>query len=499
MISFNNIPTTLRTPGVVAEVDNSRALQGLAENPHKALIIGQKIAAGTVPVEVLTAITSDGLADGFFGPGSMLARMCNTFKLNNPNTELFAIALSNNGGTAASGTIQFSVALSHAGGLVSTDGEIINLMINGTTVDITLESDWSVLDVNSAAQTIINADSTLPVYASTNAASALNLIAVCSGTQGNYLDFRFNYYTGESDPTCFGDSAVITSMAGGATDPDLGDAWGIIDNDQYHYIVQPYIDAANLTEIEDELADRFKPMVDLQGHGFAAVRATLASCTTLGNTRNAPHNTIMGAYDSPTSPEEWAAALGAQAAFNLNQDPARPLHYLKLQGVLAPPSVNRFSQTERNTILYDGIATWVCDTVGNVLIERCITTYQTNALGIIDPSYLDVQTLATLGEIRYQFKARMVNRFIIPRMKLVSDNFPIQAGTNTVSPSVVKQEILALFAELQQAALIEDLDNFGTNLVVERDSEDVNRVNVLLPPDLVNQFRVLAGLIQFIL
>ena len=44
MISFNNIPVTTRTPGVFTEVDNSRALTGLANNPHKALIIGQLVA-----------------------------------------------------------------------------------------------------------------------------------------------------------------------------------------------------------------------------------------------------------------------------------------------------------------------------------------------------------------------------------------------------------------------------------------------------------------------
>jgi len=47
--------------------------------------------------------------------------------------------------------------------------------------------------------------------------------------------------------------------------------------------------------------------------------------------------------------------------------------------------------------------------------------------------------------------------------------------------------------------LIENLDDFIDNLIVERDISDVNRINVLLSPDLINQFRVLAGQIQFIL
>lgn len=500
MITFNNIPTTVRTPGAYVEIDNSRALQGLVPNPHKALIIGQKIDEGTKPSEVLVAITRDNLADGYFGAGSELARMCNFFKDNNPNTELWAIAVSNSGATAlASGTIQTSLAISTNGFSCGGDGTLY-LMINGIPVNVALTSTWSTTDINSAIVDDVNALSTLPVTASTNATSAVNLIAVNSGINGNYLDFRVNYYNYQSLPAAMsGDSVKITGMANGAGSPGLGSLWAIIENEQFHYIVQPYTDTANLVSIESELTDRFGPLIDKQGHGFTAYRGTQGQCTALGNARNNAHNTIMGFYDSPNDPAEWASALGAIAAYYLNIDPARPLHGLKLKGILPPPVENRFTRSERDILLYDGIATFMIDTGGNTLIERCITTYQSNAFGIIDPSYLDIQTLATLSEIRYQFKTRMYNRFIVPRFKLADDTFPVQPGTYVATPSIVKQEIISLFSLLRDKGYIENLDDFKTNLIVERDATDVNRVNVLLPPDLINQFRVLAGLIQFIL
>lgn len=498
-VSFNNIPDTIRTPGAYVEVDNSRALKGLLANPYKVLLIGQKVSEGSAENEVLYALTSDGLADGYFGPGSILARMANIFKENNPNTELYAVSIDDPaGGVAASATVQFSIALSATGFSLSGTGPV-NMMLNGKQIKETLYSGWSVTDINSAIASTINADSTLPMRASTNATSALNLIAVQVGAQGNYLDFRFNYYDGQSHPTGFGDSAKITAFASGTGDPDIGAAWAVIDGQQFHHIIQPYVDTANLKEIEDELADRFQPLEDLWGHGFACVRGALASCTTLGNSRNSPHNTILGLYDSPSAPEEWAAALGAVAADKLNNDPARPLQFLELKGVMPPPKSSRFSRAERDILLYDGIATVTYDSVGNPLIERCITTYQKNVLGIPDPSYLDVETLATLAEIRYQFKARMIQRFIIPRFKLADDGFPVTPGSYVVTPKTIRQEIIALFTLLRDVGLIENLDDFIDNLVVERDTSDVNRVNTLLPPDLINQFRVLAGIIQFIL
>jgi len=498
-ISFNNIPDTIRTPGTYAEVDPSRALKGLVSNPHKVIVLGQKLSGGAGVINTLYAITSEIVADGYFGPGSILSRMCRTFKKNNKNTELYAIALDSVAGTIASGAIHFSVALSHNAGVVSTEGEYVNLMINGTEIRQALTSGWSVGQVNSAFKAAINAYSTLPVIASTTAASVLILLARNSGTLGNYIDIRFNHYDGQSMPTCFDNSVTLSAMEGGATDPLVSDAWAVIANEQFNYVVNPYIDSANLTSLENELADRFKPLEDKSGIGFTAVRGALASCTVLGNSRNSPHNCIIGAYSSPNCPEEWAAALGAIASQYLNNDPARPIQFLPLAGILAPKMVDRFTREERDTLLYDGIATWICDVSGNVMVERCITTYQKNALGTLDPTYLDVETMATLAEIRYQYKTRMQNRFMIPRYKLADDSFPVQAGTYVVTPKTIKQEIIALFSLLQDDGLIENLEDFKTNLIVERNAADRTRVDVLLPPDLVNQFRILAGLIQFIL
>ena len=47
-MSFDQIPITLRTPGAFVEVDPTVAQSNIGTFPFKALIIGQKTAAGTV-------------------------------------------------------------------------------------------------------------------------------------------------------------------------------------------------------------------------------------------------------------------------------------------------------------------------------------------------------------------------------------------------------------------------------------------------------------------
>lgn len=487
-ISFNNIPANQRTVGAHAEIDNSRALKGLVANPHRVLILGQKETAGTATKEQVYAISNEVKADGYFGVGSPLARMCRMFKLNAPNTELFAMALSEAGTALASGVMSFA-------GSATADGTLW-LMVGGSAVDVAVTSGWSQADVASAVASAIQADPQLCVQASL-VTSTVVLKARGSGVLGNYYDVRVNYYDGQENPA--GITPHITALAGGSGAPTISGAWAVIDNDQYQHVIQAYTDATTLASLESEMDDRFGPMIGRQGFGYTAVRGTYASCGTLGLTRNSPHNAIIGANNSPTGPEMWAAALGAVAAAALEADPARPLHTLKLKGVLPPPSADRFTRTERNALLFDGISTWTVDGGGNVILERVISTYRTNSLGAPDPSYLDITTLFTLMEIRYQWLTRMSNRFIVPRFKLADDSFPVQPGSSVATPKIIKQETIALFKDLYDIGLIENFDEFVENLVVERDTTDTNRINVLLAPDLINQLMFLAGKIQFVL
>jgi phage tail sheath gpL-like len=500
MVTFNNIPTTIRLPGSYTEVDNSRALKGTAANPQKVLILGQMTSDGSASTGELKQITSEMIGNGFFGAKSVLGRMCRQFKKANPYTETYAIALDSSGGVRASGALHFSVSLSHAGGSVSTSNEIVHFAINGDPVEVTLENLWSVADVNSAVAAAINALPYCPVVASVITASAkITLIATNSGTLGNGIDIRFNSRTGEALPACFGDSVLVSVLASGAGDPDIDAAWSVIENEQYHYIVCPYTDQTNLDFLKAELETRFGPMEDKQGHGFVAFKGTAGECSTEGKLENSPYISILGFYKGQQTKEEWAAVFGAVAAYYLNDDPARPLQTLKLPNIIAPDVVDRFTNTERNLLLYDGISTWNVDANGNVLLERIVTTYRTDSAGNADASYLNVETMATLSEIRYQYRVRMWLRFLSQRFKLADDSFPVQPGMKVATPKTIKQEIIALFAELEQKGLIENLSDFSDNLIVERNATDRDRIDVLLPPDLINQFRILATQIQFIL
>jgi len=491
-IQFNEISTNNRQPWARLEFDNSKAVTGLAENPHVIMIIGQKTSEGTAATNEIKKITQAGLEQGYFGKGSILARMIAAAKALNNQNDIFGMALSDGiGATIASTTIDLSAAL--LSNLV-TGNHTWHLMVAGKYIPVAVADGMSGGAIATATKAVINADTTLPVLASA-VSGKVNLKAKNNGTLGNDINVTQNYFDGNENPDCFSIIPIIPLMAGGTIDPDLGDAWDVIAGEQYHGIIQPYTDTSNLTSLTNELARRWNANIALDVLSYTSARATLGEATALGNSLNNPYLTFMPAQDSPSGPEIWAAEYGALDVRYLNQDPARPLHGIALN-VLPPKTENRWTGEERNGLLYDGVSTYTVSKDGTVRIERAITTYQVNSVDLPDISYLDLMTPATNMELRYQWVLRMGTLFIAPRKKLANDGTPPIDGV--VTPQDIKSATIALFSELQLTkGLIEDMEAFKQTIIAERSGS--NRVDVLFQPNLINQLMQIAGKAQFIL
>lgn len=488
-ISFNQIPGNIRVPLVYIEFDNTRAVQGTPGISHKILVLGQRLAAGTVPALVPTRITSEAQAEESFGRGSMLAEMFRHLKAANRYTESWAIALDENvAGVAAVGSVTF-------GGAVTAPGTL-DFYIAGQRVQVAVASAEASSVTAAAFAAAVNANTQLPMTAAVDGVDnkKVNLTSRWKGETGNTIDLRANYFQGETLPK--GMTVAIVAMATGTANPDLAAAIAVMGEEWWNTIVMPYTDSANLAAIEAELDVRWGPLKMIDSIAFSAFRGNHSATGTFGAGRNHHLVTVMGTNLSPQPPYIWAAVNAGVAATALSIDPARPLQTLKLTGLLSPRIEDRWTLEERNLLLFDGIATFTVDAGGGVIIERQITTYQKNSFGIDDPSFLDVNTPATLSFVRFATRARITQKY--PNHKLADDGTRFGSGQAVVTPSVLRNELLALFRELEERGLVENFDQYKTDLVVERDANDANRVNVLASPDLINQFRIFAQQVQFI-
>lgn len=482
-ISFNTIPVGIRVPGQYIEFDNSRALQGLPVERQKILVMGQRQAGGSVAAGVPTRVMSAGQAEDAFGRGSMLGAMLRALKGANAYTECWAVALDDNGaGAAAVGTLTLGGAPTEAG--------TVNLYVGGQLVQVAVASGATLAALATALAGAVAADTTLPVSAAA-AGAVLTLTANHKGEAANGLDLRLNYYPGERTPK--GLTVTIAAMSGGTANPDVQVAITAIGDEQYHTVIAPYTDGANLGKIEALLAARWGGMVMKEGQAFAAVAGPLTAATTLGHGRNSPHVCLMGAGKSPTPAWVWAAVVGAVDAFE--PDPNRPRQTLPLPGLLAPAIADRWSWAERNVALFDGVATHTVDAGGTVLIERLVTTYKTNAYGVLDPSYLDVEQMRLLAYLRFSTRAMVSQKY--PRHKLGDDGVQYAQDQLVMTPGLMVAELVGLFVAWMGAGLVEDLPQFKRDLVVRRNAGDASRLDAVIPPNCINQFRVFAAQIQF--
>jgi phage tail sheath gpL-like len=487
-ISFNGMPGSIRVPGSYIEIDNSRALRGLTDWPAKVAILGQRLSTGTVAAGVPTRVTSADQARIFFGRGSMLAHMFEAWFRVNPATEVWGVALDDVGaGNAAAGTYQTSGTVSAA--------SVLALMIGGRRIEVSLPAGTVATATATAIGAAINANPDLPVTATVNV-GLVNLAAKHKGEVGNSITFSVNPNVGDTTPPGL-TLTVGAGMSGGTQNPTAVTALDALGETWFTDIVTPWTDATNIAAIEARLASNFGPLLMRDGHAWATRADTFGNLTTYGAARNSPQLTVMGVRGSPTPPYEWSATLAAVAIQALAADPARPVQTLQLPGLIAPTIPNRFTWTERDQLLRVGIATWRANDAGQVFIERAVTTYQTSPSGAADASYLDVETLKTVAYLRYDLRTMIALRF--PRHKLADDGTNFARGQAVVTPGTIRAEIIGRFKQWEAAGLVEGVDQFKADLIVTRNPNDPNRVDALLPPDLVNQFRVLAAQIEFLL
>lgn len=486
-VQLNTIPSVF-TPGVYVEIDNSQAVQGTPAQRHTALLIGLRRSTGTIAAEVVTPITAAPQGGEYFGRGSQLAQMISAWKQANPNTEVYAVAMNEDAaGVKATATVTVT-------GTATEDGTLAFIW-GGRRRTVAVTKDDTEDEIAAA---IVAAD-TADGDSATTSAAVDNVVTASARHKGAYglgLSIVKNYYVGEKVPA--GVTVAITAFASGATDPDVADAIAVLGGDvQYHTVVTGFALDANMDLLEAEMESRWSALRAIEGIVFAGFRGDYAAAQTYGNARNSPYSTVVATGLSPTPPWMWASVYAAVCAASTAIDPATPLQYSRLPGLLAPLEADRFIRSERDLLLADGMATVLINGAGQVDIERARTTYQTNAQAVEDLSYRDVETLRTLSYLRYSFRLRMASRF--GKAKIADDGNDFDPGQLIATPSVVRAETITLYEEWGRAALVENVETFKEQLIVERDPNDTGRMLVFHPPNIVNQLRVIGVNMAFIL
>lgn len=494
-IPFQQIPSNLRVPFFFAEVNNQNA--NTATQNQRALLIGPMISTGqgagtaTPGVPLISQGTAD--AKARYGAGSILAIMTQAYRNNDSFGELWHLPLADDAeGVAATGSIAFTAAPTGTG--------VISLYIGGQRVQVTVTSTMTTANIATAVAAAINALNTLPVTAS----ATTNTVTLTSKNKclaANDIDVRMNYggvQAGESTPA--GLTYTITAMANGAVNASLTTALANLADMPFDFIACAFTDSTSMAAITNFLnftTGRWSWQEMIYGHAFFAYRGTYGALTSFGPTLNDPNSSVMGFYDSPTTAWEWAAAYCAAAAVSVRANPAVPMQTVALTGILAPPIASRFILNERNSLLFDGISTFTVDTAGVVHLDGTITTYQQNAQGQPDNSYLQVNTMYLIMAVIRSLQTLVTSKYA--RMALAANGTLFAPGAPIITPDDIRADLIANYGQLEYTGWVQDAESFAEGLIVQQNTTNPDRVDIGYDPTLINQLNILALLLQFML
>lgn len=487
-IAFNEIPVDLSVPGQYAEFDSSNSGASSLTIPQRTLLIGQQFAASAATPNVPRRVFSADEVGALCGRGSQIHHMARRLFAADSLTPTYILPVADKGsGTASSRQLTVT-------GPATAPGTIyLYLGDRRYAVDVGLGD--TAIEVAAAIVDVVGDDADRYLNAAVNGVDAfkVNLTGRHKGIDAGEIRATLNRYDGESLPLGIG--LAIGNLTSGTSNPELDDAIAALGDGWYTSWVLGCTDQDNLNLVKTELADRFGPIRQIDAYAFAGIRLEPGDAIDFAADQNNRWLSLVDSEDllSPT----WAAAAYAAGRDAYEPDPGRPRQTLSLDGLLATAEIaGRRSFPVRNQLLAGGVSTLKVDADGTVRIERLTTTYRTNALGFADKSYLDIETLHLLANLRYTLRARFAQKY--PRHKLGGDG---STGPNVMTPSIAKAEVVSLYQEVwMDQGWVEGgqaLTDFIAKVRVERAAGDRDRLNFVLPPDLINQLRVVAAQFKF--
>lgn len=468
-VEFYELNSSIRKPGKYFEFNTRLAVRTLPSNQQKVLLVAQMLSSGTATPLGAVNVFSDEEAATLFGRGSMAHVMAAEAIGCNSYLQLQVIGVSDAGeATAATGTLTLT-------GTATASGTL-SAFVGATRVDVAVSADDTAATVASELNTAIGQKTALPVTASV-AAGVVTLTAKNKGAAGNDITLRIA-------STATGLTATATSMTGGGVDPDIGPALAAVFAAGHDIIVSPYATQAALTALRTHLDDVSGPLEQRGAIGVAGWPKSLSTGSTLAASINNGRITLGWHNGSVKTSAQIAAAYAAVIASE--EDPARPLNTLAMKTLDVTALSARPGRNEQQAALYNGLTPFEIGSGDNVQIVRAISTYTKNADGVDDVSLLDITTIRTLDYVRKSCRERITLRF--PRDKLSSR-----------TPDRVRSELLDVLYKLEELEIIEEVETNKAALIVERDSQDVNRLNGRIPSDIVNGLHVFAGRIDLLL
>ncbi len=468
-------------PGIFLAFSN--ALQVTTPDvPHRAVVIGTRLPAGSVAENVPKQLLSAPQAEAYWGQGSMVAEMVKAFLAQGNGIELWGIGVDEEGlGVASAGDVAVAGAATVSGTL--------SLWVAGVRVRVGVTKGDTAAAVVTNAVTELGDEPTLPVTAA-DGVTSIDLTCRWKGISGDNIDIRLDPDGTVPD----GITITITAMTGGATDPEIDATLTALGDAKYDTVVSGYVDLVNINHVDAFLEPRWGALVQKEGQGFFAHTGSYSDLTSLAGSLNSKFITVIAPSNSPTPQWVIASASGAADALLTKRRPNAPRKGIVLEGGVRPAAPeDSFPQEQRDTLLDNGISTATRTANGSLILERVLTTNTQDDNAFTDKSYAEIAVMRLLGRIRYDlqvWRARF-NDWV------VSSDETHATHPKVMTPGRLRQFLTGQYKVWLDAAFVQDLGFFSSNLVVEVAANKTD-FNIFIPLRLVYPLNAMAGELAFV-
>ncbi len=489
---FNSIPSGLVAPIFSFEVNSG----GAFESASRMLLVGLRDVDGPMPLDTPIYAASQEAVDALAGDTSVLRDMYRRARANAPAEEIWIAAVSA-AGTTADWTVTITDPVPGQG-LLRIAGEPVVVSIAAGDAAADVAGDLAAA-INTYWDPVTRAR--LPVTASVETGNDprtadLHIAARRSGAIFSDLDIWIDT-TVENALVGVATVAVATVGTG---QPDLSSLLGSLGDEAFDTIVSPFSDADNLgryAALMSDVAGRWAWNRQVYGHVWTCKTGTAADLVTAGlalaDERHMTILTRIAAAGDATPSWGWIAAYAARQAPWLhdgaNGNVSRNMTGLALELVVPPRDRSKWPSFEtRNTFLRSRLSTWKVEGA-RVVVDKAVTTMKNNALGQLDVTFRDVQSVYQVTYALRFLRARLSYEH---GQKALADENP--AGVGSVStPADIKATFIHGYEDLVRRGVLENADGFAVRIAVERNPDAAARVDVLAPLDRVNPLDVLAA------
>ena len=471
-------------PGNYIEINFAQGPASLGTGVYDVLFMGNKTSSGSATVDTVvygpnsaTPLASEADAITLFGAGSELHRMIAAFLKVNRVTPIYAIAVTESAGTAATRDHVIS-------GTATSDGNI-RFWVGPEFVDVSVASGTAAAALATAAAAAINAKTSWPVTASVVTSTTLRLTAKNKGPRGNFIR------SGQQVSSAAGIAVTNPAqdfLTSGATADDNTVALSTILPNRYYNIVSAAGDATQFGALVSQVSTQAAPITGLRQRAFTGSNDSLANTTTIATGRNAARAEIVWLAQSDVEPPVLAATAVSVYALEELPFPFRTNfagygNDAKTQPNWTLPAPRSGASPTRANVasaLNNGITPIGVNTNGSTYIVNRITTRSLNG-ATNDYRIRDAHKVTVCDRYADDLSSKYALQFGGKKIANDPPQGAKQPGPDVATPRVVKAAIDQLTREYGNVDLVQNVDEIIAQTQVQRATSPTTRMEARIP------------------